>query len=83
MSATLPDHVKERILTFPEYTMGSHRVALVLKDGSLVEDVLVAWGNEVIRVGGVEGCSIDVADVVDAQDRRDGAPSSRRDKRIL
>ena len=69
ISATLPDHVKERILTFPEYKMGVHLVALVLKDGSLVEDVLVAWGKEVIRIGGMDGCSIDVVDVVDAQDR--------------
>ena len=67
--ARLPDHVKEKILSFPEHRMGVHRVALVLKDGSLIEDVLVAWGDEVVRVGGVDRCHFEVANVVDVEDR--------------
>jgi hypothetical protein len=69
MAARLPVPIKERILAFPEYRMGSHRVALVMKDGSVVNDVIVAWGDEVIRVGRVEGCPINVADVADALNR--------------
>jgi len=49
--------------------MGAHRVALIMKDGSVVEDVIVAWGDEVVRIGGVDGCPIDVDEVVDAEDR--------------
>lgn len=69
MSASLPLPVTDRILTFPEYRMGVYKVALVMKDGSVIEDVIVAWGDDVIRVGGVDGCPIDLADVIDAKDR--------------
>ena len=32
--------------------MGAHRVALVLNDGTIIDDVVVAWGREIIQVGG-------------------------------
>jgi hypothetical protein len=69
VSARLPRRVEERIHSFPENRMGAHRVALIMKDGSVVEDVIVAWGDEVVRIGGVDGCPIDVDEVVDAEDR--------------
>jgi hypothetical protein len=69
MTAKLPASVKARILSFPEYKMGAHKVALVMKDGSIVDDVIVAWGDEVVRVGGVDGCPINLVDVADAEDR--------------
>ena len=48
----LSETVKTRILSFPEYRAGAHKVALVLKDGRVVEDVIVAWGDEIVSVGG-------------------------------
>ncbi len=69
MTRRLPTAVKERILSFPEYKMGAHKVALKMRDGSLVEDVIVAWGDEIVSIGGVDGCPIDPDDVVDAGDR--------------
>lgn len=69
MAARLPAAIKEQILAFPEYKMGTHKVALVMSDGSVVDDVIVAWGDEVVRVGGVDGCPINVADVIGAEDR--------------
>jgi len=69
MPAPLSDAVTELILGFPEYKMGTHKVALKLRDGTIVENVLVAWGNEVIRVDGVDGCPFDPKEVVDAYDR--------------
>lgn len=69
MAARLPSPIKEQILSFAEYKMGTHKVALIMKDGSTVEDVVVAWGDEVVRIGGVDGCAINPADVVDAEDR--------------
>ena len=69
MSAHLPSNVTDLILGFPEYKMGTHKVALKLRDGSVVEDVLVAWGKDVIRVGGVDGCLFDTESVIDAYDR--------------
>ena len=69
MSAQLPISVEERIRSFGEYKMGVHRVALGLQDGSIIEDVFVAWSREVVRVGGVDGSPFDPAEVVEAFDR--------------
>jgi len=69
MTTRLPEDVKERILSFPEYKMGTHKVALIMRDGSVVEDVLVAWGDEVLRVGKGEVVPFDLHDVIDAEDR--------------
>jgi len=65
----LPDRLAERILSFPEYRMGVHRVAFVMSDGSTIDNVLVAWGREVIRVGGVEDVHVNVNNVLDVVDR--------------
>ena len=73
MSARLHAEISELIASFPEYSMGAHRVALVMKDGSVIEDVIVAWSNEVVRVGAVEGCPLNVDEVVDAWDRSSSA----------
>ena len=69
MTQKLPPTIKERILSFPEYKMGAHKVALKMRDGTLVEDVIVAWGEEVVSIGGVNGCPLDVESVVEVQDR--------------
>jgi hypothetical protein len=69
MTNLLPEVVQERIDTFPECSNGANKVALIMKDGSVIEDVIVAWGNEVVRVGGQDGCPYDADDVVDAEDR--------------
>lgn len=49
IAGRLPEDVAETIRSFPEYSMGSHRVTLVLRDGTLVPGVLVAWGDQLIR----------------------------------
>ncbi len=64
--ARLTPAIKTKILTFPEYSMGAHRVDLVLRDGSVVRDVMVAWGDTVVRTG---DHTFDPADVVDATDQ--------------
>jgi len=69
MAARIPEVVKEKILGFPEYKMGTHKVALFMKDGTVIEDVIVAWGDEVVRVAGVDGCPFDPREVIDAADR--------------
>lgn len=67
--ANLPESVKTRILSFPEYRMGAHKVALVFRDGRVVEDVIVAWGGEIVSVGGTTDFDIDPEDVIDAENR--------------
>ncbi len=60
--------VKERILSFSEYEPGIPKVAPILKDGTRVENVVVAGGDKVVRVGDEDGCPIVVAAVIDAWD---------------
>jgi len=62
----LAPELKQKILAFPEYRMGAHRVALVLRDGARIQDVLVAWGDEVVKVGGREDFGeLPIGDVID------------------
>jgi hypothetical protein len=49
--------------------MGAYKVALVMKDGSVIEDVLVAWGDEIVKIAGADDFDLDVASVVSAEDR--------------
>jgi hypothetical protein len=63
----LPPAIQEKIATFPEYSYGSHRVTLILDDGSEVLEVYVAGDDEVVRVGSTEDVSLDVSRVVDVR----------------
>ena len=48
--------------------MGAHKVTLVMADGSIVDDVIVAWGNQIVSVEGDDDRKINVEDVVDVVD---------------
>jgi hypothetical protein len=62
--------VKTKIIGLGEYKMGAHNVDLVLRDGRIVQDVIVAWGDEIVRVGANEHVDFDPHDVIDAVSRR-------------
>lgn len=62
--------VKTKIAGFGEYKMGAYKVDLVLRDGRTVHDVIVAWGDQIVRVGASEHVDFDPNDVIDAIDRR-------------
>jgi len=68
-NARLSGTIKTKIISFGEYKYGASKVALVMSDGTIIEDVVVAWGDEVVRVGGVDVSSFDTSQVVDALDR--------------
>jgi hypothetical protein len=38
---------------FPESSYGATRVTIVLTDGRRIADVVLAWGKQIVRVGGV------------------------------
>jgi hypothetical protein len=65
MSERLPSSVRAKILGFPECTMGTHLVTLVLKDGSKKKNLIVVDGAE---IWGVESGKLgfSASDVVDA-----------------
>lgn len=62
----LPDGVAEKVLTFRESSMGANRVTLVLRDGSKIPGVVIAWGRELVR--GPSSPDFRVEDIVDVID---------------
>jgi hypothetical protein len=67
--ARLPAIVTARILTFPEDAVGRHHVALVMAEGTIIEEVVVARGDEVVRIGRRKMYALDPSQVLDVLDR--------------
>lgn len=66
---TLPEKLADKVASFPESSYGAKTVTLVLRDGTTIEHVKVAWGPYVIKAIGAENESrlskVNPADVVD------------------
>lgn len=69
MKNRLPTDIKQKILRFPEYRMGAHRVDLVLRDGRVVKDVVVAWGDEIVDLGQGQVLDFDPDEVTDVRNK--------------
>jgi len=69
----LPERLRIKVQTFPEVSMGAQRIALVLATGQVIDDVVVAWGQEVVSVGGHTPRALPLHAVVDVIDRSHGA----------
>jgi hypothetical protein len=52
MSLALPRPLADKAAGFPEFSYGANRVTLVLKDGRKIFDVTLAWGSEIVAIGG-------------------------------
>ncbi len=50
----LPEHLAEKAASFPESSYGATILTLVLKDGTRVPHVHVAWARNVIKATGGE-----------------------------
>jgi hypothetical protein len=50
----LPAHLADKVATFGESSYGATSVTLVLKNGSRIPHVHVAWGLQVIKATGSE-----------------------------
>ena len=72
VSTNLPVAIAQRVGDFPEWRMGAQRIKVVLADGRTFSDVYVAWGREIVRVGGYEDIPFDASEVVDVEDLSDG-----------
>jgi hypothetical protein len=77
LDGRLSDEVSEMIRAFPEAGYGVHRVTLVLRDGSRVPDVDVAWGSQLVRGPATPMFRAD--EVVDALDESGPGRSMVRD----
>jgi hypothetical protein len=69
LGVRLPRRIVDKIMDFPESSMGAHSVALILSDGRLVEDVDVAWGDHVVRVAGEGTFDLSAEDIADVLNR--------------
>jgi hypothetical protein len=65
----LPERLRAKARSFPEVSMGAQRVALVLASGEVVEDVILAWGEEVVSVAGKEPHALPLFAAIDVVDR--------------
>lgn len=65
----LPENLQDKVQDFGEYSMGTNKVAVVLKDGRIIEDVFVAWATEVVKVGSSTNIPFKAEDVVDVINR--------------
>ena len=65
----LRESIREKVASFPEHRMGAHKVAVLLADGRVFEDVIVAWEQEVISAGGKTEIPFTTDEIVDVFDR--------------
>jgi hypothetical protein len=52
MSLEIPAKLVDKARGFGECSYGANRVTLVLKDGSKVSRVTLAWGEEIVQIDG-------------------------------
>ena len=49
--AKLPKKLAAKASTFPECHMGVNRVNLILGEKKKINEVFLAWGEEIVRIG--------------------------------
>lgn len=50
-SRAIPEQFRDQIAAMPECSYGVNRVTVTLDDGTRYNDVFVAWGEEIVKVG--------------------------------
>jgi hypothetical protein len=64
---TIPEHLREKVNSMPEFSYGVARVRVTLDDGSQWSDVFVAWGGEIVKVGTSEEIPFDPSRIVSVE----------------
>jgi len=72
----IPSQLSEKASAFPESSYGSTNVVLVLKDKRTIENVVLAWGTEIVKIDnepieGIKNLGFKLEDIIDV------LPSSR------
>lgn len=47
----IPENFQDEVNAMPESSYGVTRIRVTLDDGSKFDDVFVAWGREIVKVG--------------------------------
>jgi hypothetical protein len=63
----IPEHLLEKVNAMPESSYGVTRIRVTLDDGSKFDDVFVAWGSEIVKVGTSEEIPFDPARIVSVE----------------
>jgi hypothetical protein len=63
----LPQALQEKVCAMPESGYGVTRVTVVLDDGRRYSDVHVAWGKEIVKVGGGTIIPFDISRIADVE----------------
>ena len=64
---TIPALLQEKVNAMPESSYGVTRIRVTLEDGSRFDDVFVAWGSEIVKVGTSEEIPFDPAKIVSVE----------------
>jgi len=63
----IPEKFQERVNAMPESSYGVTRIRVGLDDGSKFDDVFVAWGSEIVKVGTSEEIPFDPSRIVSVE----------------
>jgi hypothetical protein len=66
-SRMIPAHLQEEVNTMPEYSQGVVRIRVTLDDASRFNDVFVAWGSEIVKVGESEDVPFNASRIVSVE----------------
>jgi hypothetical protein len=55
----IPEKFQDKVNAMPEYSYGVTRVRVTLDDSSTFDDVFVAWGKQIVKVGTSEEIPFD------------------------
>lgn len=67
MRNRLSPEIRDKVLGMPEYSYGANKVRVTLRDGTQYADVLIAWAEEVIKVGSSTSIPFDAAAIVEVE----------------
>jgi hypothetical protein len=66
-SRMIPAHLQDEVNTMPEYSQGVVRIRVTLDDASRFNDVFVAWGSEIVKVGESEDVPLNASRIVSVE----------------
>ncbi len=61
---SIPQDIADKICSFPEYRYGANRIKVWLDDGTCFDNVIVAWGEEIISVEGSKEIPFDPSKII-------------------
>lgn len=63
----IPEKFRDKVNAMPESGYGVTRICVTLDDGSKFDNVFVAWGSEIVKVGTSEEIPFDPARIVSVE----------------